>query len=359
MAQHFTQSKAYRDLTDEEVSSMTDEEAWKWFCIARWGSWTIVVCPSCNQQDKHYFIQSRRQWRCRHCYRHFSVTSETPFAKRRLPFKKLLKLVYWFAIRAKGKPSNETCGELGVTFRTAWQNISKIREAMFHAQNRTKMTGLVHVDGGHFGGKPRRENTRQKMESFVVNHHLKNRKAGIVPPSAGYAISKKNRKRLEKRRIVMPICLAGERGEGTQRTITCVLKAENAKEVTPAIMRNVMPGTMIYTDAGNAYSSLLAVGYEHEAVNHSVCYVRPDGVNNNLAESFISRLRRSEIGTYHGIRPQYLAFYAAEMAWREDTRKLSMKTKVQALLKCIMNADISQAFRGYIQGHHLGFEYLG
>lgn len=358
MAQHFMQSKAYRDFTDEEVSGMTEQEAWEWFCKARWGSSTYVVCPSCNQQDKHYPIPKRKQWRCKYCYRHFSVTSETPFAKHRLSLKKLLKLVYWFAIRAKGHPSNQTCGELGVTFRTAWNNFNRIREAMFHAQDRTKMSGLVHIDGGHFCGKPRRPRVRQKMTSEIANNHLKNRKANIIPPSAGYSITPKNRDKLKKRRILLAI-VQGIPGTGAHRTITCVLKAENEQDALPAIRRNVLPGTMIYTDAGNAYSSLLAVGYDHEAVNHSKEYARVDGVNNNWAETSISRLRRAEFGVYHGMRPEYFAFYGAEMAWRQDTRKMSMKTKVMALTKCIMSADISQAFRGYAQGHRLGFEYLG
>ena len=117
--------------------------------------------------------------------------------------------------------------------------------------------------------------------------------------------------------------------------------------------------SMIYSDAGNAYSSLLAVGYNHETVNHSKEYAREDGVNNNWAESTISRLRRAEYGIYNGMRPQYFAFYSAELAWRQDTRKMSMKTKLTALLKCIMSADISLAFRGYAQGHRQTSEYLG
>jgi len=353
MAQHFMQSKAYRDLSDKNISNMTEHEAWEWFCTARWGGSIYVVCPTCNQQDKHYPIPKRKQWRCKHCFRHFSVTSETPFAKHRLPFKKLMQLIYWFAIRP-----NQTCGELGVTFRTAWQNLNKIREAMFHAQDRTKMSGLVHVDGGHFCGKPRRPRVRQKMTSEIANNHLKNRKANIIPPSAGYSITPGNRERLKKRRILLAI-VQGIPGTGAQRTITCVLKAENEQEVLSAIRRNVLPGTMIYSDAGNAYSSLLAVGYKHETVNHSKEYAREDGVNNNWAESTISRLRRAEYGIYNGMRHQYFAFYSAELAWRQDTRKMSMKTKLTALLKCIMSADISLAFRGYAQGHRQTSEYLG
>ncbi|WP_343741651.1 IS1595 family transposase [Herbaspirillum huttiense] len=358
MAQHFMQSKAYRDLSDAEISEMTEHEAWQWFCNARWGSSTCVVCPTCNQQDRHYPIPARKQWRCKYCHRHFSVTSETPFAKRRLSFKKLVQLIYWVALEPHGHSSNKLPGRLGVTFRTAWQNMNKIREAIFHAQDRTKMSGVVHVDGGHFCGKPRRPRVRQKMTSDIANNHLKNRKANIIPLNAGYSITAANKERLKKRRILLAI-VQGIPGTGSQRTITCVLKAENEQEVLRAIRRNVLPGTLIYTDSGNAYASLTAAGYNHQAVNHSKEYAREDGVNNNWAEATISRLRRAEYGVYNGMRPQYFAFYCAETAWRQDARLQSVKTKVLSLMKCVLSADISQAFRGYAQGHRLGFEYLG
>lgn len=164
--------------------------------------------------------------------------------------------------------------------------------------------------------------------------------------------------RLKEHRILLAI-VQGIPGSGSQRAITCVLKAENEREVLAATRRNVLPGTLIYTDSGNAYASLTAAGYNHEAANHSKEYAREDGVNNNLAEATISRLRRSEYGIYNGMRPQYFAFYCAEMAWRQDAKLLSMKTKVLSLMKCVLSADISQAFRGYAQGHRLGFEYLG
>jgi len=70
-------------------------------------------------------------------------------------------------------------------------------------------------------------------------------------------------------------------------------------------------------------------------------------------------MRRAEYGVHHGMRPQYLAFYAAEFAWREMHRAESLGTKFFGLLKMVLSCDISRAWRGYAQGRRLGFEYLG
>jgi transposase-like protein len=358
MAQHFSRSKAFRDLTSEDMKHLTERSAWELFCKVRWGSLTNVRCPTCNQIDKHYHIASRKQWRCKHCGHVFSVTSDTPFANRRLSFLKLIELIYAYAQAPKGLSANEICGKIGITHRTAWQNLHKIREATFHAQDRVKLTGYVQIDGCHVCGKPRRGRKRVKMTSDIVNNHLKNRKANIVPNRSPVEVW--NIEKLKNRRIVLALRQIGEKsGDGGIRTITCILKAESPTEVIQAIKKYVALGTIIHTDDGKAFSSLNSLGYRHKTVRHSVEYSTDDGVNNNQAEAFFSRLRRAEYGTYHGMRPQYLAFYAAELGWRDDCRKNTMKKKFTSLFGRVLGADISFAFRGYCQGRRLPFEYLG
>jgi transposase-like protein len=358
MAQHFSRSKAFRDLTNEDIKRMTERNAWEWFCKIRWGSLTHVRCPSCYQVDKHYPITSRKQWRCKCCGHVFSVTSDTPFANRRLSFLKLVELIYAYSQAAKGLSATDICSKVGVTYRTAWQNLHKVREAIFHAQDRVKLTGYVQIDGCHVCGKPRRGRKRVKMSSEIINNHLKNRKANIVPNR--YPTEKWNIEKLKNRRIVLALRQIGEKpGDGGVRTITCILKAETPNEVIQAVKRYVAPGTVIHTDDGKAFSSLNSLGYKHKTVRHSVEYSTDDGVNNNQAEAFFSRLRRAEYGTYHGMRPQYLAFYAAEFGWRDDIRKETMKAKFTSLLGRVLGADISFAFRGYCQGRRLPIEHMG
>lgn len=358
MAQPFCQSKSYRDLTYYDISNLTEQEARERFTLLRWGSMTTMPCPECGIIDDHYPRRQRHQWRCKCCDRVFSVTTGTPFANRKLSFKKLLQLIYEFVSSPKGCSANALHAKLGMTLRSAYHNLSKLREVTFEQADLTPLSGMVQIDGGHFCGKPRRPRRRAKATSSIVNNKLRNRKAGMVPNRA-YNLESWNLEKFQNRRIVLTMRqLSQNKKGGAERTITRIIMAENAKHALSVIRKYVAPGATIHTDEGKAYSSLIA-WYNHETVCHSVEYSTINGVNNNQAESFFGRLRRAEYGVYHGMRPQYLAFYASETAWREDARKMSIGAKFKDLMSKVFRSGLSKAWRGYFQGHRLGFEYLG
>lgn len=80
MSQHFLLSAKARTLSVRKVFAMTDDQAFSLFRELRWGVGEETGCPICASVAKHYFIRSRRQWRCRDCNHTFSVTSGTIFA---------------------------------------------------------------------------------------------------------------------------------------------------------------------------------------------------------------------------------------------------------------------------------------
>jgi transposase-like protein len=359
MAQHFTQQKAYRDFSADTIFCLSEQQAWQKFVEMRWGSLISIPCPECGVIDRHYRRRTRKQWRCKHCNRVFSATTGTPVVHRTLSFRKILQLVYCFVENPKGVSANRIHASLGITFRSAFTNLGKIREVLFETQDQSPLKSVVQIDCGHFCGKPRRPRKRNKLSSVIANHWLKNRKASIVPLNPVYKMEPWNIEKLKKRRIVFALRqLSGQASQGAARTITAVLRSESKGSVIPVIHRCVSKKTVIQSDDGKAFSSLSA-WYDHQVVRHSAEYCTDTGVNNNQSESFFSRMRRAEYGTYHGMRPQYLAFYAAEIAWREDSRRMSLRQKFDDLFKKIFECDISKAWCGYIQGRRLGYEYIG
>jgi transposase-like protein len=188
MAIIFCQSKAYRDVSIWKIAELTEDEAHERFVDARWGSRYTVVCISCGDTGKHYYNRFRRVWHCKSCHAIFSVTSGTAFANRRLSYKKLLMAMFLFIAAPKSVAANKTHPELGVTLRTAYLLFGKIREALWEQRDAAPLQGVVHIDGGHFCGKPRRPRVRQRITSAAVNSRLRNRKASIVPPHKGQII---------------------------------------------------------------------------------------------------------------------------------------------------------------------------
>lgn len=357
--QPFCQTTAYRDLNEDEITSLTEEQARELFAMLRWGSTTVMPCPVCGTVDQHYVRKSRNQWRCKHCFTDFSVTTGTPFLNRRLPFRKILHLIYDFTSSPKGCAADEYHAKRGITVRTAYLNYHKIREALFEQRDLTPLSGLVHVDGGHFCGKPRRPRQRRQATSAIVNNKLRNRKASMIPGGQTPTMESWNMDKLKNRRIAVVLCQVGEKGEGTTRAIVAVAMNENASSVTPLIKKYVLPGSQVWTDSGSGYSRLNADGYDHDCVIHSKEYSTPKGVNNNQAESYFSRLRRAEYGIYHGMRHQYFAFYANEYVWRENVKRKSLGEKFADAVEKIFQCGPSKAWRCYVQGHRLEDEYIG
>lgn len=353
----FSQTKAYRNLCADDFTELTEEQAREKFTLLRWNSMSIMPCPICEVVDKHYVRRTRHQWRCKHCDAVFSATTGTPFLNRKLPFKKILLLIYDFIHAPQGKSANGLHSARGVTLRTVYLNFQKIREALFETRDLTPLTGLVQIDGGYFCGKPRRPRKRAQVTSGIVNNKLRNRKANIIPGGQTPKIEPWNWDKLQNRRIAIVMRQIDKNG-GAGRTIVAITMGENTNSVVPLIKKYVDPSAEIWSDDGRAYSRLNARN-THRTVTHSKEYCTDDGVNNNQAESFFSRMRRAEYGVYNGMRHQYFAFYANEFAWRADVCQKSLADKFNNVMQKIFKCGASKAWCGYAQGHRLGFEYMG
>jgi hypothetical protein len=83
-------------------------------------------------------------------------------------------------------------------------------------------------------------------------------------------------------------------------------------------------------------------------INHSVAFSKDDACT-NMAEPFFSRLRRAEMGQHHHISGKYLAFYAAEMAWREDRRRVDNGGLHAAVTGAALSHPVSRVWAGYWQ----------
>ncbi|HZG18616.1 MAG TPA: IS1595 family transposase [Herbaspirillum sp.] len=359
MAQIFCQSKAYRDINLFTFTELSEDQALEKFIEYRWGGRNSIICPFCNERGQHYYRKHRRQWRCKKCDAIFSVTTGTILDRRRLPLRTLLVAMFIFVASPKSEAANKSHAMLGVTLRTIFILHGKLRESLYEQRDITPLRGIVHIDGGHFCGKPRRPNVRKRITSAIVNSRLRNRKAGIIPPRRGDSIEPWNAEKLKNRRVVVVMReVSPMRGVGATKTRIVIVESESSQHVLGPIRTYVdKDAFVLMTDFSSAYTKL-GKWFNHKAVNHSEEYSR-DEVNQNQAESFMSRMRRSEFGVLHGMRPKYCALYANEFAWREDMRFSTLNQKFQALLKAVFGSGLSKVWRGYNQGHRLAGEYDG
>lgn len=345
---------------------MSDEEIIKLMAKLRWGHDDKQVCPSCGVLDSHYVRKARSQWRCKHrpCGRDFSVTSGTPFHGHKLPLRDIVSSIYTFVVHANGISAAMLCRELGCQWKTAWLLQCKLREVIIKYRPLEPMSGVTQMDGGHFGGKRRSVNKHGYRNKETMNAAIAQKVEGPISTRNKRRMqflpgAKANAERKKRRRVIIVLReLYPEKGRGASRTIVYVARTENEADAIAFAQQYVVPGSTIMTDESGAFTQL-SRWYDHQSVQHSLEWVNDKGVNDNQAESYFSRLRRSEYGVYHGFRPEYLTDYANEMAWREDARRESMKEKFRGLLASVMTAGNSRWFSGYFQGNRRQAEIFG
>src|SRR5574340_854694 len=141
-------------LTDAVVYFSDQNNCLNYLASRRWPNG--VTCPTCGSKDVG-FIASRRIWQCktRHPKAQFSVKTGTIFEDSPLGLDKWLPAVWMIASNRNGISSWELSRALGVTQKTAWFMLHRIRLAMQDERRGGKLGGEVEVDESYIGGKAR------------------------------------------------------------------------------------------------------------------------------------------------------------------------------------------------------------
>lgn len=359
---HFWLKREAITLTLEQVAAMSEEQARHFLAELRWGDKAHQACPDCGVLDAHYSIRTRRQWRCRHCFRTFSVTTGTPFADRKLSYRKLALAIVAFVINQKGLAALALRRVIGGQYRTAFTLLHKIREAVMLTLPQDKLVGRIEIDGGHFSGRKRKGRKKKtSLKAEIPNKYRQHRDK----PAPGAFPHHPNRRIVITLREVFQEATGRINshngkpiGQGAKRTVVAICRSENTADIEALVRQHVAQQSTVSSDELPAYGNLKTMGYTHEVVNHSVEFSTDEGYNQNQAESFFSRMRRACIGIYHRITPRYMLDYATEMAWREDARRMDTAAQVTALAQRIFTSGVSPDWINYCRGHRRSAELI-
>lgn len=259
---------------------------------ARWPNG--VECPTCGSREVSYLANQRR-WQCRmkHSRRQFSVKVGTIFEDSPIGLDKWFTAIWLLAGAKNGISSYEIHRAIGVTQKTAWFMLHRIRLAM-QTKSFMKIDGVVEIDETYIGGKARNMHTSKRKRLGIG---LKNSMVGKV--------------------AVMG--LLERHGEGGSKMRTLVLTGRKKHHFQPEVREHVEKGATINTDAHFSYQGL-ASDYEHKVIDHAEKYV--DGqVHTNGCENFWSLLKRAIKGTYVNVEPFHLFRYLDEETYRFNNRK--------------------------------------
>jgi hypothetical protein len=277
----------------EAVRYFSDPQACLEFLVAlRWPNG--VKCPQCGSK-KVTFLENAQLWKCKNAHpkQKFSVKVGTIFEDSPIGLDKWFPAM-WLAANCKnGISSYELHRCLGVTQKTAWFMLQRIRLAMQDGSIE-KMKGRVEADETFIGAKAR-------------NMHFKVRKKVIkgTGPTTG--------------KTAVFGLLERNTGGGTSRVRLKVMDRIRARELDPSIRDNVEKGAEVITDAFPSYHRL-SDEYIHNVIDHAESYVNGH-VHTNGLENFWSLLKRGLKGTYVNVEPFHLFRYLDEQAFRFNERK--------------------------------------
>ena len=274
----------------QAIKFFADFENCRQFMVAvRWPDGK-VCCPQCGSQKVTY-LKNARVYRCyeKHPLQKFSLKVGTVFEDSPIPLEKWLPAV-WLLVNCKnGISSYEIGRDLGITQKSAWFMMHRVRLAVQSGSFR-KLGGEgseIEADETFIGGKAR-------------NMHVDVRQRRITGTGT------------KDKTAVMGIL---ERG-GQVRTAVIPNRKKNA--IQAEVKKHVEAGSALYSDALKSYDGL-AGEFAHKVVDHAVQYV--DGrVHTNGLENFWSLLKRGINGTYVSVEPFHLFRYLDEQTFRYNNR---------------------------------------
>jgi transposase-like protein len=252
-----------------------------------------VICPTCGAGEPR-FISTRRLWECKnkHPRRQFSIKVGTIFEDSPVALDKWLAAMWMLANSKNGVSSYELGRSVGVTQKTAWFMLQRIRLAM-QSDDDDQIIGRVEVDETYIGGAAR------------FQHESKRRHIG----TGGVG------------KVAVMGLLERHGPEGHSAVRAKAVPNARRQTLTAEVRRQVTPGAQVYTDALRSYSDLDA-DYIHQVINHAERYAEGE-VHTNGIENFWSLLKRSIKGTYVSVEPFHLFRYLDEQAFRFNSRETS------------------------------------
>ncbi len=284
----------------------TEESCIRYFETLRWGD--KIVSPF-DSSSKVYKCANGK-YKCRNTGKYFDVKTRTVFASTKLPLRLWVYAIFIFMSHKRGISSCQLARDLGVTQKTAWNMLHKIRQFM-DSQNRQSLSGEVEVDETFVGGKNKNRHKGKKVEK-CQGRSFKDKK-----PVFGMLQRKGN-------------------------LTAIVVDNTKAKTLKPIITQYIQFQSIVYTDGwdyGGISENYIQQSVDHGAKFYGMTVLDLDGneisVNTNSIECTWSHFKRMIFGTYYQVSKRHLQRYVDEFVFRFNTRNIGEFERFELFLRSI------------------------
>ena len=286
-----------KGITVMQLADMfpTDDAAREWFEAKVWPEGRH--CPRCRSTRTCEASHAKMPYWCSDCRSYFSVKTGSVMQGSPLPLRKWVYAIYMHLTSLKGVSSMKLHRDIGVTQKTAWFMLQRIRKAWKRDDDEPPFSGPVEIDESYFGGKRKNKSNAE-------------------------------RKIAEGRGPVDMTAVVGAKDRATKKVAAKVVEDTDKATLQGFVADNAEPSATVYTDDAVAYEG---IPNPHESVKHSVSEFVDGMAHTNGIESFWSMLKRAHKGIYHKFSPKHLARYVSEFAGRHNIRESDTLAQMDAL----------------------------
>lgn len=300
----------FKNLMDFTTFFKTEEKCHKYLKSILWQEG--AYCPFCGADKIHQYESNFKKNRCYSCKQDFSIRKGTIFDDSRLPLKKWFMCIYLVNSNKKGISSCQLANQVGITQKSAWFVLQRIREACSSKDFTNPFNGITEIDEAYIGGREENRHAKDKK--------LKGKKEKAV--------------------------VIGLVNRDTQQVKAMKVVNSEAEHLLPKVYMNVADNSTIITDTLQAYKPLKK-HYDHKTIKHSAGeYVKNDSrvafkIHTNTIEGFWGELKRGIRGIYHWASHKHIQKYCNEFAYRYNNRKLKNNERFVDFLSGLANTKLT------------------